>query len=222
MDLLRLNIPVIDDELRGLPSGSVIAIEGRPLSYADLIARHILANRAYLGEKVIYFAIDDDVDDVRDSMLALNFRIQAFEASGLWSFIDKSKGQLQDLFNLLLDNVMRGGFSSCIDTFSSLVTSACKSEEEMLEMMQKLKSASKIGGGFHILLVVPTMHKTKQLDVIRSRADVVMKVSYEESGNSYIRYLKIVKIKRRPHQGIVVPFTITRSGIAFESVTRIA
>lgn len=220
MSLLRLNIPVIDDELKGIPSGSIIAIEGSPLSYADLIARCILANRAYLGEKVVYFVVDEDVDDVRASMLALNLRIQALEASGIWSFIDKSSGELQETFSSFLNDV-RGGASSCIDTFSSFVTYACKSENEIIEVLWKLKSASKIGGGLHMLVVIPTMHKARQLDLIRSKVDVVMKVSYEETGSSYTRYLKIIKIKKRPHQGVVIPFTITRSGIVFESVTRI-
>lgn len=220
MSLLRLNIPVIDDELKGIPSGSIIVIEGNSLSYADLIARCILANRAYLGEKVVYLVVDDEVDDVRASMLALNLRIQALEASGIWSFISKPNGGLQEAFSSLLNDV-RGGASSCIDTFSSFVAYACKGEDEMLEVLWKLKSASKVGGGLHILLVIPAMHKARHLNLIRSKADVVMRVSYEETGSSYTRYLKIVKIKRSPHQGVVVPFTITRSGIVFESVTRI-
>lgn len=220
MSLLRLNIPVVDDELRGIPSGSLLIVEGTPLSYADVIARLLLANRAYSGERVIYFLVDDDVEDVRDSMLALGLRIQSLEVSGAWTFINKSNKQLQDLFDHLLNEVKQGS-SSCIDTFSSFVTQTCKDENEVVEVLHKLRSASRVGGGLHILIVVPTMHTARQLDLIRSKADVVMRVSYKESGNSYIRYLKIVKVKRKPHQGIVVPFTITKSGVVFESVTRI-
>lgn len=113
MSLLRLNIPIVDDELKGISSGSLIAIEGSPLSYADLIARYILANRAYLSEKVVYFVVDDDIDDVRASMLALNLRLQALEASGIWSFTGKPYKELQDAFSSFLNDV--GGASSCID-----------------------------------------------------------------------------------------------------------
>ncbi|MEM4576733.1 MAG: ATPase domain-containing protein [Candidatus Nezhaarchaeales archaeon] len=220
MSLLRLNIPVVDDELRGIPSGSLVVIEGSPLSYADVMARLLLANRAHSGERVVYFLVDDDVEDVRDSMLALGLRIQTLEVSGAWTFISRSNESLQDLFTSLLNDVKQGS-SSCIDTFSSFVAHTCKDDNEVVEVLHRLRSVSKVGGGLHILVVVPTMHTARQLDMIRSKVDAVMKVSYKESGNSYVRYLKIVKVKRKPHQGIVVPFTITKSGVVFEFVTRI-
>lgn len=221
MSLLRLNIPSIDDELRGIPSGSLIALEGSPLSYANLIARVILSSRSTLGERVTYFVIDEDFDDVRDSMASLGLRIHAFEASGVWSFIGEPEKPLHEHFNELLNRIKAGDWT-CIDTFSSLVNSLCKNEEDLVNMLADIKRASKTGGGLHMLIVIPTMHSPRQLSIIRNKIDIVIKVSYREAGNSYIRYLKVVKSKRRPHQGIIVPFSITRTGLVFETVTRIA
>ncbi|MHC1600783.1 MAG: RAD55 family ATPase [Candidatus Nezhaarchaeales archaeon] len=221
MSLLRLNIPSIDDELRGIPSGSVIALEGSSLSYANLVARVILSSRSTLGERVTYFAVDEDFDDVRDSMTSLGLRIHAFEASGVWSFIGEPDKPLREHFMTLLGRIKDGDWT-CIDTFSSLVNNVCKDEEDLINMLNDLKRASKAGGGLHLLIIIPVMHIPKQLSIIRNKVDVIIKVSYKEAGNSYVRYLKVVKSKRRPHQGIIVPFSITRTGIVFETITRIA
>jgi len=216
-----MNIPSIDDELRGVPAGSLIMLEGSPLSYANLVARVILSSRSTLGERSTYFVLDEDYDDVRDSMSSLGLRIYAFEASGVWFFMGREDKPLGESFNEYLKRIEEGDWT-CVDTFSTLVNSLCKDDRELMQLISDFKDASRVGGGLHFLIVIPAMHVPRQLSIIRNMADMVIKVSYKESGNSYVRYLKVVKSKRRPHQGLIVPFSITRTGIVFESVTRIA
>jgi KaiC/GvpD/RAD55 family RecA-like ATPase len=215
-----VNLYIPSEELKRVPGGGLALIMGEPDSYYYLVGRYILFNHCRGGGRVLYVALDEDVEDIRESMASLGMNINVFEAAGQWVFMDlysKPTGNFPEEEFL---KYVRNGFWTALDSLSTFLLEFVQSEDVKM-FIKRLSRIFKLSGGLHLAYVVPSLHDSRTNIVLQQIADIVMNTSYSEEGGGIARFLKIVKVKRKPYQGVIIPFMITSHGIAFETTTRL-
>lgn len=154
-------------------------------------------------------------------MAAMGMNVSFYEVSGQWVFTDLY-GKNSSAFN---ENdfikYVKNGFWTALDSFSTFL-SEYVSAESLMVPIKRLSYVFRLSTGLHFAYLIPDLHDVKLNVFLQQVADVIIDISYSEVGGTITRFLKITKIRRKPYQGIIIPFTITGYGLSFETVTRLA
>ncbi|MEM1546745.1 MAG: ATPase domain-containing protein [Candidatus Methanomethylicia archaeon] len=218
---VNLYIPSEYEELKRIPGGGLTLIRGEPESYYYLVGRYILFNHCMNGGRTLYIALDENIEDIRESMATLGMNINVFEANRQWVFMDLYSKRIESFTEKELLKYVQNGFWTALDSLSTFLLEFIQ-VENTISFIKHLSSIFRLSNGLHIAYVIPSLHDVRINVLLKQAADIVMDCSYSEEGGTISRLLKIIKIKRRPFHGIMIPFIITSYGISFEITTRLA
>jgi KaiC/GvpD/RAD55 family RecA-like ATPase len=218
---MSISLYIPSEELKRIPGGGLALIRGEPDSYYYLVGRYILFNHCRNGGRALYVALDEDVEDIRESMASLGMNPSVFEAAGQWVFMDLYSKPIENFPEEDFLKYVQNGFWTALDSLSTFLLEFIQPENIMMSI-KRLSRIFKLSGGLHLAYIVPSLHDARTNIILQQIADIVMNTSYSEGGGEITRFLKIVKIKRKPYQGVIIPFMITSYGITFETTTRLA
>ena len=74
----------------GLPSGRATLVTGTAGSAKTVFAAQFLAEGVRRGQPGVFVTFEESADDIRRNMVSVGFDIAAWEAEGLWQFVDAS------------------------------------------------------------------------------------------------------------------------------------
>jgi KaiC/GvpD/RAD55 family RecA-like ATPase len=221
-------VGIIDQLLPGgYPSSSATIIMGDPATGKSTLLVQMVVESLKRGKNVVYAALDDFPDNIRDSMKSLNIEPAHFEADRARKalvFIDcysilvggKSKEQysedpqrLSDL-SIVVSKALAEAFDPSktllvIDSLTTLIqrTGVRPSFEFLHTLVAKVRSikascvASLSRKAFHPAIIA----------AIQDKVDGVIEMKAEETKDGLERYIRVSKMKGVRHSTMWIPYT---------------
>ncbi|MBI2648835.1 MAG: hypothetical protein HYW93_04180 [Thaumarchaeota archaeon] len=227
---LSSGIEALDRVIGGFPTGSVIALAGKPGSGHDLFAQQILFNAASNGKKVTYLSIDRPPEDVIGELQSLKLDLDELVANKRWNFLDGfdarmkiNKGELgkKVLTNMLasVSKAAKSGDWTGVDTLSKLLEG--KETDEVTPVIDDLLVGAREGRGLHFLILVDDLHDSKTVASLAQLADGYIRMSLDESRSEPSGTIRIEKLRRANSVQRALNYLIGPDGIVIETATRI-
>ena len=230
-DRLLTGIDALDKILGGIPSGSVILINGKPGSGFDIFAQQILYFAAHSGTcNVLYVAADRPTYDIEGEMIARGWAVDTLLSDNRWAFLDAYSVRLNvikevvgaraltELFRSLPSLIKEGTWLG-IDTLTSFLQII--SYEDALGILVDLMSCARDRGGLHLLLTVEGLHDNKTMITLAQMVDGFISLTLDSNYAEPVGKITIEKFRKLHHVRRIIPYRIVENGIVIETTTRI-
>ncbi|MFX1513185.1 MAG: RAD55 family ATPase [Promethearchaeota archaeon] len=230
--LIRTGITTLDEQIKGIPSNSVILLLGEPGSGFLTFMHQILAMRTRLGGKILYASLDRPKEEV-----IFDTKIYGWDIENSWSFIDISptttraleisweKNTVNQLSHTFVTQIKKEKdqtriLDTVINTISSLFLEA--EAREVFGFINEYASAIKDTGGLHFVSMVRGMH-SREIEISMVHfCDVVFDFWTDLRGDEYRRIMGVRKMRGAPiPPRMTLPLEFTKTGISPDTARRI-
>jgi KaiC/GvpD/RAD55 family RecA-like ATPase len=227
---LSSGIEALDRVIGGFPTGSVVAIAGKPGSGHDLFVQQILFNAASSGKKVTYLSIDRPPEDVVSDLQSLKLSLDELVGNQRWNFLNGfdarmkiNKGELGkkvllDMLEAVSKSAKSGDWTG-VDTLSKLLES--NDTKEVTPLIDDLLVEAREGRGLHFLILVEELHDSRTIASLAQLCDGYIRMSLDESRNEPSGTIRIEKLRRANSVQRGLNYLIGPDGIVIETATRI-
>jgi KaiC/GvpD/RAD55 family RecA-like ATPase len=223
-------IEALDRVIGGFPTGSVIAITGRPGSGHEIFAQQIMFNAATAGNKVTYFSIDRPPEDIASELRSMKLDLDELIASQRWTFLNGfdvrlriKQGELGskvllDMLNAVSKSAKAGDWTT-VDTLSKILE--LHDQKEVTSFVDDLLVEAREGRGLHFLVMVEELHDQKTLASLAQAVDGYVRLKLDDTRSEPTGTIRIEKLRRANSIQRSLNYLIGSDGITIETATRI-
>ncbi len=213
----KSGIPGLDDALKGgFPARNIILVTGTPGAGKTTMAMQSLVYGAINGEKGIYFTLEESVDDVIDQFSMFDgVSIKQLTEKGMLKVISiplVDYDSLKDMISNEIDSM--GAKRVVIDSITYLqlfFSDVMSIRRAIIEVAALLKSKKCFG------IFVGEMSygdpKMSSFGVEEFATDGVIALYMLEKNTTFIRALRIIKMRKTDHITKYIPIEITDKGV---------
>lgn len=220
-------IPGLDQILHGgFPKGRVVLIIGSPGAGKTIFCTQFLVHGAKnLGEKGLYASLEESKPYLLREMRQFGWNLEALEREGKIRLID-ARPSRREKFSVtierpglsilpeILENAAQiGAKRIVVDSLSSLIFQFPRPEERRMVVLDLIEKLLESGGTSLLTLELKEMEDHRELAVEEFLAHGVVTLSTLRVGNSYVKALRVVKMRGTLHDMQLRPFAITGDGI---------
>ena len=241
LQLIKTSIPGLDNILGGgIADRSLILVCGETGSHHNTFMEQILYNHAIENGKAAYYNAESLSIDIRQEMDRFGWNLQDFLNRGTWRFANIRTLSLQQLATLMPEMLSDGQnipLATNLNNLKNDLLAKIKTNhwtalelnhlllnfslKEIIDLMLYWRAAIRIFGGLHFAILPIGVHPDNQVKAIESVADGVFEFRLREGPHDYETTMSIRKNKNllKP---LMLPFTVSESGINIETAERIA
>jgi len=225
----RTWIAGLDEALGGgFNEGSLVVLVGASGAVHELLARQILYQHVVNGGRAAYVTTRKPASDVAREMAAFGLDVEPAVKGGRWVFVEAlTRSRRERVLEAAVSKVEEGRWVA-IDSISHLVASRVyvvdvedpATQRPLASLLTALSRASRKHGGVHFLLSTKGLLDQRSQALIEDLADWVLELAYEVSPSRVNRLMYFKKVGA-PVNMEVLPFRLTRDGVAVETAVRI-
>ncbi|MCL4399130.1 hypothetical protein M1293_01280 [Candidatus Parvarchaeota archaeon] len=206
----------LDEALRGgLPKGSVILITGSAGSGKTLISMQFLAYGARNGENGIYFTLEESAKSIIEQFSVFDKDVEKLIADGKLKIVEIPLVDYESLRETILSEIEASDAKriviDSITYFQMFFSDVISIRKAIIEVASSLK----IKGASGILIgEIPFgENKLSTFGVEEFAVDGVIALYLLGKGNSFVRALRIIKMRNSNHITKFIPMEITSKGV---------
>ncbi len=231
--LIKTGIITLDEQIRGIPSNSVILLLGEPGSGFMVFMHQILTMRTRAGGKILYASLDRPKEEV-----IFDAQIYGWEIENAWDFVDISPttsraleiswernlaNQLSHTFvnRIKKDKEETRILDTVLNSISSLFLEA--DSREVFGFLNDYALAIKDTNGLHFVTMVRGMH-SREIEIgMVHFCDCVFDFWTDLRGDEYRRIMGIRKMRGAAvPPRMTLPLEFTKTGISPDTARRIS
>lgn len=216
----------------GFPQGHMCLVTGNTGTGKSMMAAHFLLDGLRKGEKGVYVALEEHVDEVKKASMARGIDLGSFEKKGLLRFVSPDSlidiaadKFLYQIINMLTQiNAKRLVF----DSVTSLA-SATMSEESVRQFLIQMACFLKMKGVTCLATYLSTASFGASSDQLLSGletnamrlssiVDCIILLRYVERNQSIKKLLTVLKIRGSRHSKDIMEFEISEKGIEIKEI----
>jgi len=236
---IKTRIEGLDKVLEGgLPDRSLILVTGEAGSHYETFVNQLLFEHVTSGGKVAYYLFESPISDIIDDLQVHGWKLDKYLEDGSWHFVSIQTPEIEQLTgtaqeveksNLILSystSAFKNDFLSKAKEgrwtaiqFSYLII--YYESRDIMDLIFYLKSAIRVHGGIHFILIPGGMHEEKMLNLLKHLADGVFEFMVRERGREFEGTFTIRKLRKILHRTKRVPFVVAEKGIRIETAERI-
>ena len=209
-------IPGLDEALKGgIPSGDITLITGTPGSGKTTFCMQILTHGAKQGEPGIYFTLEESANDIIEQFSNFDPQVKNLIEQGKLKIVEIPLSDYESFKSIISSEIEASGAKRvAIDSvtyFQTFFADIMSIRKAIIEISSILKLKGCLG-----LLIGEISYgedKLSTFGVEEFAADGVIALYLIEKQDSFIRALRIVKMRNTNHLTKFCPMDITEKGI---------
>lgn len=239
--VIPTGIPGFDETLgQGLPTGNLYLVSGQIGSASNQLVQQILYNTMISKAKVAYYTVENSSADIIQDMQIIGMNIQSFVDDATWTFgrvippsmkkiIEalpeipmEQKIELDTSFTALMNhyyNMIKEGRNTALH-LPLLVRSFTLNEVQNL--LFYVTGVVRRYGGIHFVLLTEGAFDQNTMVTIKDSIDTVFEVTTATRGTEIENIVTISKIRSMIPKARVVRLAQRESGLATETIRRVA